>query len=204
MNQNSQTKFVFSARDINGKIVSGNIFSASKDTATRTLMERDMAVVSILSEKEYLAKDSLVQKDISEFINFGGIFDRVGMKDMVNFSKQMSALLDAGVSVIKALQLINEEEKNPLMHKTLDAVVSDVKSGKSISAAFGKHPNVFSDFYVNLIRSGEESGKMSQSFFYLSEYMDRNYALISKVRSAMIYPAFVITVFVVVMILIFT
>lgn len=204
MNSNNQTKYIFQAKDISGKVVSGNVFSATKELATKMLMEKDMEVISILSEKEYAAKTNLVNKDISEFINFGGFFDSVGMKDMVNFSKQMSALLDAGVSVIKGLQLINEEEKNPLMKKTLETVIADVKAGKSISAAFGKHQSVFSDFYTNLIRTGEESGKMAQSFFYLSDYLDRNYTLVSKVRNAMIYPAFVITIFFVVMILIFT
>lgn len=202
--QNNQTKFIFTAKDINGRIVNGNVFAVTKENATRMLMEKDMVVVSIFSEKEYAAKTNVINKDITEFVNFGGVFDGVGMKDIVNFSKQMSALLEAGVSVVKALQLIHEEEKNPLMRKTLETVINDVRGGKSISVAFGKHQNVFSDFYTNLIRSGEESGKMSQSFFYLSEYMDRNYALISKVRNAMIYPAFVIIIFIVVMILIFT
>ncbi len=204
MNSSNQNKFAFTAKSIDGKVVSGFVNAATKEYATKMLMEKDMEVISILSEKEVAAKENFVQKDITEFINFGGMFESVGMKDMVNFSKQMAALLDAGVSVIKALQLINEEEKNPLMKKVLNDVVQDVKSGKSISTAFGKHKNVFSDFYVNLVRSGEESGKMSQSFFYLSEYLDRNYALISKVRNAMIYPAFVITIFFIVMILIFT
>ena len=204
MNANNQNKFAFTAKSIDGKVVSGFVNAATKEYATKMLMEKDMEVISILSEKELAAKENFVQKDITEFINFGGMFESVGMKDMVNFSKQMAALLDAGVSVIKALQLINEEEKNPLMKKVLDDVVQDVKSGKSISTAFGKHKEVFTDFYVNLIRSGEESGKMSQSFFYLSDYLDRNYALVSKVRNAMIYPAFVITIFFIVMILIFT
>lgn len=204
MNPSNQLKFVFTAKDINGRVVNGNVMAATKEYATKMLMGKDMEVISIFTEKEYAAKTNVVNKDITEFINFGGIFEKVGMKDMVNFSKQMSALLDAGVSVIKGLQLINEEEKNPLMKKTLETVIQDVKAGKSISVAFAKHPNVFSDFYTNLIRSGEESGKMAQSFFYLSDYMDRNYSLVSKVRNAMIYPAFVIVVFFVVMILIFT
>jgi type II secretory pathway component PulF len=204
MNSNPQTKYIFTAKDIEGKVVNGNILALSKEYATKILFEKDLQVVSILSEKEFDAKNNIGQRDVSEYFNFGGIFEKVGLKNIVNFSKQMSALLDAGVSVVKALQLVNEEEKNPLMRKALETVVADVKGGKSISTAFAKHPRVFSDFYTNMIRSGEESGKMSQSFFYLSEYVDRNYTLVTKVRNAMIYPAFVIIVFFIVMILIFT
>jgi type IV pilus assembly protein PilC len=116
----------------------------------------------------------------------------------------MSALLDAGVSVIKGLQIIAEDIQKPYLRRVFDQIISDVKAGKAISAAFGKHKNVFSEFYVNLIKSGEESGKMAQAFAYLSDYMDRNYALIVKVRNAMIYPGFVISTFLVVMVLVFT
>lgn len=204
MNSNDQNKYSFTAKNIDGKVVNGFVSATTKEYAVKILMEKDMEVISILTDKEVLARDSFVHKDVSEFVNFGGFFDRVSMKDLVNFSKQMAALLDAGVSVVKALQLIDEEEKNPLMKRTLGNIISDVKAGKPISAAFGKHKVVFSDFYINLIKSGEESGKMSQSFFYLSDYLDRNYALVSKVRNAMIYPGFVISIFFIVMFLIFT
>lgn len=197
-------RYSFTAKNIDGRIVSGYVSAAGKDYATKMLAEKDLEVITILTEQEVAARDSFIQKDISEFINFGGFFDKVGMKDLVNYSKQMSALLDAGVSVVKALQLVNEEEKNPLMKKTLSLIIQDVKAGKPISSAFAKHKDVFSDFYTNLIKSGEESGKMSQSFFYLSDYLDRNYALVSKVKNAMIYPAFVIGIFFIVMFLIFT
>jgi type II secretory pathway component PulF len=185
------TKFFFEAKNLDGKIVKGTILALDKDVASRMLFEKDLDVVSILNEKE-------AKKGFGQDINLDKYFtflDRVSLKDVVDFSKQMAALMEAGVSVVKALQLMSEGTTKNSLKTVLTKISQDVKTGKSISAAFGVHKNVFSDFYVNLVRTGEESGKMAQSFNYLSEYMDRNYALVVKVRNAMIYPAFVISIF---------
>lgn len=190
-------RFTFTARNLEEKIINGVVTAGTPDEATKMLQNKELEVISLVAEK---SRDL----NIDKYINFGGIFDHVSLKDVVNISKQMSALLDAGVSVIRALQIISEEIQKPALKKIFEIILQDVKSGKSISSAFGKHKNAFSDFYVNLVRTGEESGKMSQAFAYLSEYMDRNYALYLKVRNAMIYPAFVISTFLIVMILVFT
>ncbi len=192
-------KFNFTAKNLEDKIINGVVTAGSSDEAIKMLQNKELEVISLTGEKKLN-----IDIDIQKYINVGGIFDHVALKDVVNVSKQMSALLDAGVSVIKALQLIAEEMPKPILKRTFDVVVQDVKAGKSISAAFSKHKHVFSDFYVNLIKSGEESGKMAQAFSYLADYMDRNYALVVKVRNAMIYPAFVIGTFLVVMVVVFT
>lgn len=192
-------RYNFTAKNLEDALITGVVTAPTREDAVKLLQSKELNVISLTGEE----KNNL-DIDINKYLNIGGIFDHVSMKDLVNVSKQMSALLDAGVSVIKALQIIAEDVQKPFLKKTLDSVISDVKSGKSISVAFGKHKTVFSDFYVNLIKSGEESGKMSQTFGYLAEYMDRNYALVVKVRNAMIYPAFVIATFLVVMVLIFT
>lgn len=192
-------KFKFTAKDLSENIINGIVNAPTKEDGLKILQSRELDVISISGEEK-----KNIEIDVDKYFTYFGFFDRASMKDVVNFSKQMSALLDAGVSVIKALQLLSEDNTRPIMKRTLDIVIQDVKSGKSISSAFGRHRNVFSDFYVNLVKTGEESGKMAQAFLYLSEYMDRNYALLVKVRNAMIYPAFVISVFFIVMILVFT
>jgi type IV pilus assembly protein PilC len=116
----------------------------------------------------------------------------------------MSALLGAGVSVLKAFQLLAEDMPPGAFKKVLDNVIANVKAGVSISSALAKHPKVFDDFYVSMVKAGEESGKLGGVFTYLAEYLDRTYMLTVKVRNAMIYPAFVVTTFLIVMILIFT
>ena len=92
---------------------------------------------------------------------------------------------------------------NLLLAKKLTEVTDDLQAGSSISGALEKHPDVFSDFYINMVRAGEESGQLSQTFGYLADYLDRQYQLTSKTKNALIYPAFVILTFITVMILMF-
>lgn len=193
-------KFNFTAKTLEDKIINGIVTAPTSEDAVKMLQNKELEVISLVPQK---SNDIDIDK-IEKYLNIGGMFDHVALKDVVNVSKQMSALLDAGVSVIKALQLVADEMQKPFLKRIFAVIVQDVKSGKSISQAFGKHKTVFSDFYVNLIKSGEESGKMAQTFQYLSDYMDRNYSLVVKVRNAMIYPAFVIAVFLIVMIIVFT
>jgi type IV pilus assembly protein PilC len=193
-------RFIFIAKNLEDSIVNGYVTAVTRDEAVKILQNKELSVISLNEEKS----DSGLNISIDKYVNVGGLFDHVSLKDIVNISKQMSALLEAGVSVVKALQLISEDIKKPHLKKVFEIIIQDVKSGKSISTAFGRHKDIFSDFYINLVKSGEESGKMAQAFSYLSDYMDRNYALMVKVRNAMIYPGFVIATFFIVMILVFT
>ena len=131
------------------------------------------------------------------------LFERIPMKDIVIMSRQISTLFEAQVSALKAFQLLATNTENPSLGKKLARIAEDLQAGSSISEALAKHPTVFSPFYVAMVRAGEESGKLIEVFLYLSEYLDRQYALNSKTKNALIYPAFVIGVFVIVMVLMF-
>ena len=91
-----------------------------------------------------------------------------------------------------------------LLQRKLVQIGDDIQAGVSISGALAKHPEVFSEFYVNMVKMGEETGKLDQTFLHLADYLDRQYALTSKTRNALIYPAFVIFTFIVVLTLMFT
>jgi type IV pilus assembly protein PilC len=134
------------------------------------------------------------------------IFERknIPMKDIVMMSRQMSTLFESQVSALKAFNLIAENTTNKKLALILNEVAEDIKSGVYISVALSKHKEAFSDFYVNMVKSGEESGKLTQVFSYLADYLDRQYQLTSKTKNALIYPSFVIGIFVIVMILMFT
>jgi type IV pilus assembly protein PilC len=110
-------------------------------------------------------------------------------------------MFEAKVSALSTFRLLAAEAETPRLRKILTTVTDDLNSGVLISAALAKHPTVFSDFYVNMVRAGEESGKISESFNYLAAYLERSNELVSKARNALIYPAFVIGSFVIVMIL---
>ena len=154
-----------------------------------------MVITSIHSADE---KKSLLNMNIS-------FFDRVSNKDIVILSRQLSTLFQAQVSALRIFRLLSsvkQKIKSLVQNLLLFLMIS--RAGSSISQALAKHPKVFSEFYVNMIKAGEETGKLDETFAYLADYLDRTYELVSKAKSALIYPAFVIITFISVMILMFT
>ncbi len=120
---------------------------------------------------------------------------------MVILSRQLSTLFEAKVPVVDSLKLLALEAENPLLRRKLSELLADIQGGIPMSSAMAKHPDVFSKFYVNMVRSGEESGKLNEVFSYLADYLQRSYELTSKAKNALYYPAFVIFTFFSVMIL---
>ncbi len=183
--------FNYQAVTNTGEKKEGEIDSMSKDLAISALQRRGLIVVSI---KEQGEKKSLFKMSF---------FEKVPMKDVVIMSRQISTLFGAQVSALKAFNLIAENTTNPMLARTLNHVSEDIQAGTSISNALGKYPSVFSDFYVNMVKVGEESGKLNETFSYLADYLDRQYQLTSKTKNALIYPGFVIGIFFTVMVLMF-
>ncbi|MBU1557659.1 type II secretion system F family protein, partial [Patescibacteria group bacterium] len=183
--------FKYKVIDKGGATKEGQIEAVNNDVAINSLQERGFVVVSI----------DQADKNIFGNITF---FERASNKDVVILSRQMATLFEAQVSVLRVFRLLASESESPVLRKSLGIIADDLQAGSSISEALSKHPKVFSDFYVNMVRAGEESGKLNQTFLYLADHLDRSYALTSKAKSALIYPAFVMVVFVVVMILMFT
>jgi type IV pilus assembly protein PilC len=176
-----------------GQEKKGQIESSGSEIAVSTLQRRDYVVVSV------------VAADKKNFIEASLPFlDRVPMKDIVLMSKQASTLFEAQVSAVKTFQLLGENAESNGIKKALSQVTDDIRGGTSISGAMAKQPKVFSNFYVNMIRAGEESGKLTDTFVFLAEYLERSYALSSKTKSALVYPSFIIFTFVTVMILMLT
>ncbi|MBI2587958.1 type II secretion system F family protein, partial [Candidatus Azambacteria bacterium] len=109
-----------------------------------------------------------------------------------------STLFGADVPLLLALQALRREQSHPRLRDALEEIASDVDGGMSFSKALTKHPDVFSPFFVNLVRSGEVSGKLQEVLSYLADYLEREYEITSKARGALIYPAFVLTGFLIV------
>ena len=97
------------------------------------------------------------------------------MHEVVILSRQISTLFEAHVSVLNSFKLLAAESESDLLRRTLQRVVDDIQGGNPISASLAKHPAVFSEFYVAMVRSGEESGKLSEIFSYLADYLERQY-----------------------------
>ncbi len=171
----------------------GQIDAQNKDTAISSLQRRGFVVVSVTPE----IQKNFFEKNIS-------FFDRVAAKDVVIMSRQISALFEAQVSAVKAFTLLSDNIKNKTLKLGLMDIAQEIQGGSAISVAMSRHPNIFSQFYVSMIRSGEESGKLTDSFKYLADYLERQHELSTKTRNALIYPAFVIVTFIIVMILMLT
>lgn len=184
--------FQYSAVDEKGIKKTGQVDAPNRDMAISALQRRNLIVVSII---EADLKTSFL--DIS-------FFEKASTKDVVILSRQIATLFEAQVSALKTFSMLATNAENKFLGKTLLVVGEDLQAGVSLSGALSKHPKVFSPFYVNMVKAGEETGKLNQTFLYLADYLDRQYAITSKTRNALIYPAFVIVTFFVVMGLMFT
>ena len=183
--------FKYKAVDSEGVNKEGQIDAPSRDIAVSGLQRRGLLIISIENTEKSKSIFSL------------SFFERVPMKDIVILSRQISTLFEAQISALKAFSMLAESSERPVLARKLTQVCDDLQAGFSISGALSKHPDVFSNFYINMVKAGEETGKLNQTFLHLAEYLDRQYALTSKTRNALIYPVFVIFTFIVVMGLMF-
>jgi type IV pilus assembly protein PilC len=186
--------FNYKAIDAQGNEKEGSVDAVNEDVAISSLQRRGLVISSLSSSEE---DTSFFKKDVA-------FFERVKNRDIVILSRQIATLFEAQVSALRVFQLLGAESAIPFLKKILTAVADDIQAGSSISKALAGHPKVFSSFYVNMVRAGEESGKLDETFLYLADYLDRTYEVTSKAKNALIYPAFVIFTFISVMILMLT
>jgi type IV pilus assembly protein PilC len=185
--------FSYAALDNDGNERKGTIDAVNIDVAITALQRRGLVISRIDPEDSKLQFGSRIR-----------LFERVSNGDVVMLSRQMCTLFEAQVSALRAFRLLATEARTQLLSEKLTEVANDIQSGSSISTSLGKHPDVFSAFYVNMVKAGEESGKLDETFSYLADYLDRNYEITQKARNALIYPAFILVTFLVVMILMMT
>lgn len=183
--------YKYEATTLNGEKQAGSIEAANIEIAISSLQRRNLIIVSINPE----------EKGESIFSRGVGLFEKVKTRDVVILSRQLSTLFEAKVPVLDSFKLLANEAESPILRKKISQVVEDIQGGIPMSQAMAKHPDVFSKFYVNMVRSGEESGKLDEVFLFLADYLERSFELASKARNALLYPAFVIFVFISVMIL---
>lgn len=186
--------FNYKAVDQAGAEKNGSIDAVNVDVAISSLQRRGFVITTIVEDG---GKKSLMNMNISWL-------ERVSNKDVVILSRQLATLFEAQVSALRIFRLLGAETENAVLGKKLLTIADDLQAGSQISAALAKHPKVFSPFYVNMVKAGEESGKLNETFGFLADYLDRTYELVSKAKGALIYPAFVIMTFITVMMLMFT
>ena len=185
--------FTYHAIDQDSHERDGTIEAPSQEVAISALQRRNL----IISAIESAEKHSFLESPLL-------FFNRISHKDIVILSRQMATLFEAQVSTLRIFRLLAAEVDNKQLATVLSNVGDDIQGGSPISKALSRHPKVFSGFYVNMVRAGEESGKLSETFVYLADYLDRSYEVLNKTENALIYPIFVVVVFFGVMALMLT
>ncbi len=182
-------EFLYKVRDERGRITEAVAQADSQTALHQRLNARGMDVIEIR------ARGGLMDMDMGQFMAF---MEQVKLKDMVVFSRQFSAMVGAGVAMLRSLTIMCEQCENPKLKRTLDSVRRGVESGMSLSDTMARHPDVFDNLYVAMVRAGEAGGILDEVLKRLAEFMEARAKLNAKVKSAMVYPSVVLAVAVVV------
>lgn len=167
--------------------VSGAVEAANNDLALSTLTDQGLLILSL--------KPRVEKKGVTSEISF---FNRVKVKDVVIFSRQLAVMVSATLPIVQALRILIKQTESMHLKIVISEVADAVDGGARLSDAFGRYPEVFSHFYVSMVRSGETAGKIDEVLNYLADQQEKDYDLMSKTKGAMIYPAFILSGLVVV------
>ena len=169
--------FTYTARTHSGELKTSTIEAQSKEDVVAQLRRQRLSVVKVDEEaKPKKAKGS------------------VKMRDVVIFTRQFSTMINAGLPLVQALDILAKQTENKNLSSITRSVVFDVESGHTVADALAKHPNAFSELYVNMVAAGEAGGILDTILMRLATFMEKNDALIRKVKGAMIYPAVIMSV----------
>jgi type IV pilus assembly protein PilC len=171
--------FEYKAYDKKGTVKTGIVEATDEENAASLLRNLGLTVTALEAE---------TKKGMNITLSFG---KRVSSKELVIFSRQLATMINAGLPLVRALRILEEQTENKEFKKILDGVASDVEAGSSLSIALGKYPKIFNKVYRTLIRSGEASGKLDEVLLRLADQLENDYAMIGKIRSAMAYPLFI-------------
>ena len=176
-------KYTYKARTKEGEMETGTIEASSKEAAAALLQKYSIFVTSLDEE--------VIGKSFLKHITFKR---NISKKDLAIFSRQLAVMLESRVPVIQSLASLAIQTSKDNFKETISEVSNLVQEGVPLSEAFSHFPKTFDNFYVNLVKSGEASGKISGSLYYISDYLERESDLISQVKQALIYPIFTIAI----------
>ena len=169
--------FTYTARALNGDL----------RTATIEAPNRDEVVAQLRAPAAQRRQDRRGQPPRRR--RSGG---KIKMRDIVIFTRQFSTMINAGLPLVQALDILAKQSENPALKDVTNAVVFDVESGHTVADALRKHPKAFSELYVNMVAAGEAGGILDTILMRLATFMEKNDALVRKVKGAMIYPGVII------------
>jgi type IV pilus assembly protein PilC len=178
--------YVFKAMDLAGAKARGEIEAESRDAVLSQLKARGLIVLEIA--------DKHASREIS--LSF---MERVKAGELAVFSRQLSTMINSGLSVLRALNVLEEQTANKMLRDVVAAVRKDVEAGSSLSDAIERHPKVFNPLFVAMVRAGEAGGLLEESLMRVADQLEKDASLRRQIRSAMIYPTLVISFAVIVL-----
>lgn len=180
-------KFTYIAKTKDGITKQGMVNASSEDSALSVLQGKDLIVISL----QDINKQSSFGKDLE-------IFNRVSSRELVVFTRILSVFLEVQIPLVDGVSVLRDQnKKNKYFASVLDQLVLDLQDGSLLSDAMEKHPKVFDNLFVSIIRSGEASGGLQESLLYMADYLEEQYDLNNKIKGALAYPTFVLLIFIV-------
>lgn len=169
--------FRYVAKDKTGRNISGTAEASEEKALVDLLRKQELFVISIKSEKK--------KEGPSWMSKLGG---KIKLGELVLFSRQLATMIDSGIPLVQALEILNEQIENAGFKKIISEVKKDVSTGTTFCDALAKHPRAFSPLFVNMVKAGEQSGSLDDIMERLASYMEKTDSLARKVKSAMVYP----------------
>src|SRR3954471_16549964 len=171
-------QFTYTARAINGDLKSATLEAPNRDEVIKQLRQQRLNVLKI-------DEGTAVKKKRA---------GRIKMRDIVIFTRQFSTMINAGLPLVQALDILAQQSENPALKEVCRQVVFDVESGNTLADALKKHPKAFNELYTNMVAAGEAGGILDTILLRLATFIEKNDALVRKVKGAMIYPGVIMTV----------
>ncbi len=174
-------RFVYRAWDQSGRLETGVMEADTPRVAAASLQARGFLVTSIVEQEQVVGAVRQVQR-----------FFRINRQDLVLFTRQLATMLSAGLPIVTALNVLEEQAADRRFREIIHTVRGGIERGGTLSGEIARHPAAFFSFYVNTVRSGEVSGVLDTSLNYLADYLEREYDLVQRVRTAATYPLVVL------------
>ncbi|OGX27263.1 MAG: hypothetical protein A2787_06870 [Omnitrophica WOR_2 bacterium RIFCSPHIGHO2_01_FULL_48_9] len=172
--------FKYAAKTVDARSITGKMVADSQSAVIEELRKRKLTIISINEIKESSFKISFQSKKVKQ-------------EDLVIFSRQLATMIEAGIPILQSLEALQEQMTQPYFKTVITTIRDDIQLGSSLSTAFTKHPNVFDVLFTNMVRVGETGGVLSAILDRIASYMEKTLKLKQKVQAAMIYPAVVVT-----------
>lgn len=172
--------FNYTARDAAGKIVKGSVEANDQKQAVSLIRERKLFITNVEQVQNH------------QQWSLAMLVKRVSFNEIVNFTRQLSAMVEAGLQLPQAVSILRTQTENPTFNRVLNEIMNDIRGGGSLADALSKHPNLFNKSYISLIKAGETSGNLDVVLNRLAENLEKDRDFRSKVRGALVYPVIVL------------